>query len=77
MHAGGRKPPDVEGDVWLDAVATALVLRLSPTRVNQLAAEVRLPFTEAGRRRWFRRSHIEHIASARAACQCGPTAARP
>lgn len=59
-------PPDIAGDVWLDAATAALVLRISRTRVNQLSDQDRLPFTSVGRRRWYRRSHIEQIASARA-----------
>jgi hypothetical protein len=58
-------PPD-DGDVWLDARTTALVLGISLTRVGQLARRGRVPCTVVGGRRWFRRRHIEQIAAARA-----------
>lgn len=57
-------PPD-DGDVWLDTRTTALLLGISITRVAQLARRGRLPCTDTGGRRWFRRSHIEQIAAAR------------
>ena len=63
LRASG--PPE-DGEVWLNSVTTALVLGLSTTRVDQLARAERLPYTLRGRRRWFRRSHVEQIAAARA-----------
>ncbi|MEO7846979.1 MAG: hypothetical protein ABIR82_16705, partial [Nocardioides sp.] len=65
-RAEPSRPPDIAGDVWLGAATAALVLRISQTRVNQLSAQDRLPYTTVGRRRWYRRSHMEQIASARA-----------
>ena len=58
-------PPD-DGHVWLDTSTTALLLGISRTRVGQLASSGRLPGTVRGGRRWFRRSHVEQIAAARA-----------
>jgi len=59
------RPPD-DGDVWLPSTTVALVLGISKTRVDQLARAERLPYTRRGVRRWFRRSHVEQIAAARA-----------
>jgi hypothetical protein len=58
-------PPD-DGHVWLDTSTTALLLDISRTRVGQLARSGRLPGTVIGGRRWFRRSHVEQVAAARA-----------
>lgn len=58
-------PPE-DGDVWLDAGATAVVLGISRSRVSQLARVDRLPHVRRGRRLWFRRTHVEQIAAARA-----------
>jgi excisionase family DNA binding protein len=60
-----NQPPD-DGHVWLDTVTVALMLGVSDSRVRQLACQGRLPFVHPGRRRWFRRDHIEVIAAARA-----------
>lgn len=58
-------PPD-DGDVWLDASTTALILGISTTRLGQLAAADRIPHQMRGRRRWYRRGDIERLAAARA-----------
>lgn len=58
-------PPD-DGDVWLDAGTTALVLGISTTRLGQLAPAGRVPHQVRGRRRWYRRGDIERLAAARA-----------
>jgi excisionase family DNA binding protein len=58
--------PPQDGQVWLDTNTTALVLGVSHSRVGQLARRERLPCVKRGRRRWFRRDHVEVIAAARA-----------
>lgn len=58
--------PPRDGQVWLDAKTTSLVLGIGVVRVGQLAQADRLPFTEHGGRRWFRRDHVEQVAAARA-----------
>lgn len=64
-RAARKVGPPADGDVWFDTRTTALVLRISVTRVGQLARCGRLPCTDIGGRRWFRRSDIECIAAAR------------
>lgn len=54
-----------DGHMWLDTNTTALVLGISPSRVGQLARRESLPSVTRGRRRWFRRDHIETIAASR------------
>ena len=51
-------PPDDE-EVWLDSATTALVLGISQSRLNQLALADRLPCVVRGKRRWFRRTHVD------------------
>ena len=58
-----NQPPD-DHDVWLDTTTTALVLGCTASWVVQLAAADRLPVTRRGRRLWFRRGDIEHVAAA-------------
>lgn len=58
-------PPE-DGDVWLDATTTALVLRISTTRLGQLAETGRVPHEVRGRRRWYRRGDVERLSAARA-----------
>ncbi|MEP9385583.1 helix-turn-helix domain-containing protein [Nocardioides sp. KR10-350] len=58
------RPPD-DGDVWVSTEVAALILRLSPSRVRQLAQADRLPCERVGRLLWFRRSDVERISSAR------------
>lgn len=59
------KPPG-PGDVWLSARATSLLLGVSVSRVHQLALADRLPHVRHRGRVWFRRSHMEVAAAARA-----------
>ena len=60
-------PPD-DGDVWLDALTASLVVGVSRQYLGRLAVQGRLPAAlDRGRRKWwFRRSHIEEYAAARA-----------
>lgn len=58
--------PPRDGQVWLDAATTAIVLGLSVSRVKQLAAADRVPHQRQGRRLWFRRTDVEQLAAARA-----------
>lgn len=60
------EPPDQENH-WVSAGVVAIMLSISPRRVNQLAAAEKLPSAQRapGHRRWFRLDHIELIAAAR------------
>lgn len=59
-------PPDDE-HVWLNPTTAALVLGISVSRLRQLAVDERVPFTQHGGRRWYRRDHAEQLSAARQA----------
>ena len=63
---GLNGPPD-DGDVWLSPSTVGLMLRISRSRVLQLARAGRLPAEHVGTRWWVRRLHAEQVAAARAA----------
>jgi excisionase family DNA binding protein len=60
------EPPDDKHE-WLSSLEAAEVLGMSRRRVDQLARRESLPFTQVGRRRWFRRDHIDLVKRARRA----------
>ncbi|GAB6985276.1 helix-turn-helix domain-containing protein [Nocardioides pyridinolyticus] len=64
-HRGG--PPD-DGDVWLDSITAGLVVGVSTQYLGRLTRQGRLPAArDSGKRKWwYRRSHIEAYAAARA-----------
>jgi len=62
-----RSPrPSEDGHEWIGVAEVAELLRVSTTRVGQMARADRVPWIEHGGRRWFRRDLIEGVAAARA-----------
>jgi excisionase family DNA binding protein len=59
-------PPD-DHHTWLGSAETAQILGISRRRVDQLAKQESLPFVQVGRRRWFRRDHVDLVKHARRA----------
>lgn len=66
VAAARRRLGPTDGGVWLDARTVAVMLGVTPHRVHQAARADRLPHESIGRRRWFRRDLIEHLAARRA-----------
>lgn len=59
-------PPDTEHEWVRGNEAAAAILGVSPSRISQLAAQGRLPFTYSKTsRRWYRVDHLELVARAR------------
>jgi hypothetical protein len=61
-----RWTPPPDGNVWLSAETTALVLGVTTQSVHQRFADGKLPFTVHGGMKWFRRSDVEMRAAVRA-----------
>lgn len=58
-------PPDEE-HVWLRSPVVAIMLGITTAGVDVAARRGAIPHTMVGRRRWFRRDHVEQLAAARA-----------
>jgi excisionase family DNA binding protein len=60
-----KSGPPEDGQVWLTSATAALVLGITTSRLRQLAQKERVPFTQTGGRRWYRRDHLEQLSGAR------------